>query len=277
MPPTARRPRFARPLIPAALAAGLAMAAAGAAAQTPPPLPAPGILRVTGEGQSSVAPDLATVSVGVTTRAPSAAQAMADNNARQARVIEAAKAQGIGPEDLQTQGLSLSPVQDYARENQPPTISGYQAQNIVSVRVHDLGKLGGLLDALVGAGATDVQGVVFSREDDASARDAARMQAVADARRRAEVMARAAGVQLGPLVSLSEGGEQDAPVPVMMMARDAKAGSAPVEAGRLALGARVEAVWALAPAEGAPPAPPTQDGAQGEASAGRAPLPENRN
>ncbi|ARJ69918.1 hypothetical protein B0A89_10050 [Paracoccus contaminans] len=258
--------------LPAALAAGLLALGCAAAAQAQDqvqvhpmapgadgmPAPAAGIVRVWGEGQSMVAPDLATVSVGVTTQAPTAAQAMADNSARQARVIEAARGLGIAAEDMQTQALNLSPVQDYSRENQPPVVRGYQAQNIVSVRVHDIAKLGGLLDALIGAGATDVQGVAFSREDDAAARDAARTEAVVDARRRAEVMARAAGRQLGPLLSLSENGDQGGPVPVMMMARDAKAGSAPVEAGQMSLAARVDAVWALAPAtgaEGAPAAP----------------------
>lgn len=264
----AMTPGLTARLLPAAFAAGLLAlgftAPAYAQAQPPgtdgSPAPAGGIVRVSGEGQSMVAPDLATVSVGVTTQAPTAAQAMADNSARQARVIEAARGLGIAAEDLQTQALNLSPVQDYSRENQPPVVRGYQAQNIVSVRMHDIAKLGGLLDALVGAGATDVQGVVFSREDDGAARDAARTEAVLDARRRAEVMARAAGRQLGPLLSLSEGGDQGGPVPVMMMARDAKAGATPVEAGQMSLAARVDAVWALAPTtgpEGAPAATPS--------------------
>lgn len=249
--------------VPAVLAAGLTLAA-GAAAAHPAghpggPGPRPATVSVAGEGQSLVSPDLATVSVGVTTQAPTAAQAMNDNSAKQARVIEAVKAQGIAPQDLQTQGLNLSPVQDYSRENQPPVISGYQAQNIVSVRVHDVGKLGGVLDALVGAGATDVQGVVFSREDDAEARDAARTDAVRDARRRAEVIARAAGMELGPLLSLTEGGDPGRPIPMMAMARDEKAGSTPVEAGQLTLGAHVDAVWALAPV-GRPDAAPTAPG-----------------
>lgn len=268
-----------RRLVPAALAASLALGAGAAAAHPaghpPPPGPMPAKVSVTGEGQSTTAPDLATVSVGVTTKAPTAAQAMAENSAKQARVIEAVKAQGIAPRDLQTQGLNLSPVQDYSRDNQPPKISSYQAQNIVSVRVHQVDKLGSVLDALIGAGATDVQGIVFSREDDAGARDEARTEAVKDARRRAEVMAHAAGMDLGPLLSLTESGDQGRPVPMAAMARDYKAESTPVEAGELTLGARVDAVWALAPVggpAGAPPAPPAPEPGPGEVEATPAPL-----
>lgn len=251
----------------ASVAAGgaLAMALTAAAAGAQPPMPG-GVdhhmmdhhmmaprptVSVTGEGQAAVAPDLATVAVGVTTQAPTAAQAMSDNAAKQAAVIAAVKAQGIAAEDLQTQGMNLSPLQDYSREGQAPVITGYQAQNIVSARVHDLARLGPLLDALVTAGATDVQGISFSREDDVEARDEARGNAVIDARRRAEVMARAAGMQLGPLLSLSEGINQGGPAPVMMMARESKAGGAtPVEAGQMILTTQVNGVWALVPQGG---------------------------
>lgn len=252
----------------AAMGVALALAAAPAAAQVPPPGPGPGhmhpggpmhgpmqagMAKVTaqGEGRASVAPDLATVGLGVTTQAPTAAQAMADNAARQTQVIEALKAQGVAAEDLQTQGLSLYPVQTQA-EGKPPTITGYQAQNIVSVRVRDLTRLGPLLDAMVGAGATDVQGVSFSREDDSAALDEARTAAVTDARRRAEVMAAAAGMALGPLVTLAEGGMQNGPVPMMAMARDsAYGGATPVETGQLQLTAQVVGTWMLVPPGGA--------------------------
>lgn len=252
----------------AAMGVALALAAAPAAAQVPPPGPGPGhmhpggpmhgpmqagMAKVTaqGEGRASVAPDLATVGLGVTTQAPTAAQAMADNAARQTQVIEALKAQGVAAEDLQTQGLSLYPVQTQA-EGKPPTITGYQAQNIVSVRVRDLTRLGPLLDAMVGAGATDVQGVSFSREDDSAALDKARTAAVTDARRRAEVMAAAAGMALGPLVTLAEGGMQNGPVPMMAMARDsAYGGATPVETGQLQLTAQVVGTWMLVPPGGA--------------------------
>ena len=216
-------------------------------------------LTVQGHGESSVAPDQATISMGVTTQAATAAQAMADNAAKQQAVLDALRAQGIADDDLQTQGLNLSPVQSYPQDGQPPAITGYQAQNIVSARVRDLAKLGPTLDAVVTAGATDVQNIAFTREDSAEAEDAARTRAVTEAHRRAEVMAAAAGMRLGPLLSLSEAQTGGGPVP-MMMARDAKAGaSTPIATGQLTLSADVSATWALLPMDAQPGTMPESD------------------
>lgn len=245
----------------APLSAALALATLVLPAAAHPPLPGCGTgaggpaptINVQGEGRASVAPDLATVSLGVTTQAPTAAQAMADNAGRQTAILEALRAQGIAPADLQTQGLSLSPMQDFSREGQPPVITGYQAMNIVTARVRDLARLGPMLDAMVAAGATDVQGIGFSREDAAATEDRARSQAVAEARRRAEVIAQAAGMQLGPLVSLTDTSMSAGPRPLAMMARaaDAAEASTPVEAGELTLSAQVTGVWSLVPTGGA--------------------------
>lgn len=230
--------------LPAAAHPRMAGCGMGAGGQAP-------TINVQGEGRASVAPDLATVSLGVTTQAPTAAQAMADNATRQTAIIEALRAQGLAPADLQTQGLSLSPLQDYSREGQPPVITGYQAQNIVTARIRDLPRLGAILDAMVAAGATDVQGITFSREDAAATEDRARTEAVAEARRRAEVIARAAGMELGPLVSLTDTSMTQGPRPMAMMARAADAeASTPVEAGELTLSAQVTGVWSLLPTGG---------------------------
>jgi|GEM_PF-152653 len=248
-------------LIPALLAGGAALALTALPAAAHPSMHGCDMgmgmggqgptINVQGEGRASVAPDLATVSLGVTTQAPTAAQAMADNAARQTAVIEALRAQGIAPADLQTQGLSLSPMQDYSREGQPPVITGYQAQNIVTARVRDLARLGPLLDTMVTAGATDVQGISFSREDAAATEDRARTGAVAEARRRAEVIAEAAGMELGPLVSLTDTSFSDGPRPLAMMARAADAeASTPVQTGELTLTAQVTGVWSLIQAGG---------------------------
>lgn len=248
-------------LIPASLAGAAALALTALPAAAHPSMHGCGgmgmgkgkapIINVQGEGRASVAPDLATVSLGVTTQAPTAAQAMADNAARQTAVIEALRAQGIAPADLQTQGLSLSPMQDFSRQGQPPVITGYQAQNIVTARVRDLARLGPLLDTMVTAGATDVQGISFSREDAAATEDRARTEAVAEARRRAEVIAGAAGMELGPLVSLTDTSMSEGPRPMAMMARAADAeASTPVETGELTLTAQVTGVWSLVHAGG---------------------------
>ncbi|MDO5614491.1 MAG: SIMPL domain-containing protein [Paracoccus sp. (in: a-proteobacteria)] len=200
-------------------------------------------LTVLGEGQAAVQPDLAVVSLGVTSQADTAAAAMADNSTQQAAVIEALQGQGIEARDIQTSGLSLSAMMDYS-EGRAPAITGYQAQNMVTVRVREVARLGEMLDALVQAGANEVQGISFQREDAQDAADDARASAVTEARRRAEVLAQAAGMRLGPVVSLRDVAAATGPQP-MMMARAESAGSVPVQAGELTITAQVEMVFSM--------------------------------
>ncbi len=207
-------------------------------------------LTVTGEGKSSAQPDVAAISLGVSVQADTAAKAMEENATRQTSVIEKLKAEGIEARDIQTSGLSLSPVQNYSQDGKPPVITGYMAQNMVSVRVRDLSKLGAILDMLVGAGANEINGISFMREDASEAEDAARVDAIASAHHKAEVMAEAAGMKLGRLISLSDSMIDSGPRPMMMAANaDAKAASTPIEAGELAISANVTATFALVPAD----------------------------
>lgn len=211
----------------------------------------PGRLDVTGQGQAQAVPDMATITLGVTTQADTAAAAMSENSTRQAAIIDAVKAHGIEARDIQTSGLSLSPMMDYSQNGQAPRVTGYQAQNLITVRVTDLGNLGVVLDQIVGAGANEMQGLVFSREDSQAAEDEARRNAVEDARHRAGVLAEAAGQKLGPLLTITEGGGMAPPRP-MMRAMAAEADSAmPVEAGSLQIGASVSLSYALLPEGGA--------------------------
>lgn len=204
----------------------------------------PSRLTVVGQGQSRVAPDMATVQLGVTTQADSASDAMAGNNERQRAVIEALTAAGIAEDDIQTSGLNLNPLMQYG-ENQAPTVTGYQAVNTVSVRVMDLDSLGAVLDAIVGAGANEINGITFAREDGADALDQAQADAVTDARRKAQMLADAAGVDLGPVLTLREiatGG--GGPLPMLRM-QAAMADSAPVQPGQVDILAQVEIDYAL--------------------------------
>ena len=240
-----------------ALALGTAAMAAPGLAQSAPeaPMTGPqggqhmmgmmmGRLSVTAEGSARIAPDMATISLGVTTQAETAAQALTQNSAAQQAVIDKLKAEGVAESDIQTSGLNLSPVQAYP-EGQAPVVTGYQVSNIVTVQMRDLDKLGTLLDALVAEGANQVQGISFGREDTQSAEDEARVDAIAEARRRAEVMAQAAGVKVGPIVSISEGAAGPGPMPMMMRAQAAS--GAPVEAGELTVTAQVNVIFSLLP------------------------------
>jgi hypothetical protein len=207
----------------------------------------PGLSRltVTGEGESRAAPDMATIQLGVTTQAPSAAEAMRQNSTRQTAVIEALAGAGIEQADVQTSGLNLNPVMDYA-EGRAPTVTSYQASNMVAVRVRDVARLGEVLDAIVAAGANEINGIGFMREDASGSEDEARRAAVSDARHKAEVLAEAAGLTLGPVLTLRDTPAMEGPRPMMMEARAASdAAKVPIAAGEVATTAMVEMQFAL--------------------------------
>ncbi|MTH78676.1 DUF541 domain-containing protein [Paracoccus aestuariivivens] len=248
-----------------ALMAGLpALAQSPAPAPDAPPPPAmmghhgmhphAAKLTVTGEASSSAEPDLAIITLGVSTEAETAAAAMSENSTRQKAVIDALQAEGVEARDIQTSGLNLSPKMEY-NNGQAPKMVGYQAQNTVTVRVRDIAGLGGVLDKLVATGANEISGISFAREDMAEAQDKARADAVKDARRRAELMAEAAGLKLGNIRALSDSPISEGPRPMMAMRAEAKSDSAvPIAAGEVEVNARVSAVFDLLPLD-APDAP----------------------
>ena len=202
-------------------------------------------LDVTGSARATVAPDMAIVTLGVSTEAETAAAAMSANSTSQQAVIDALKAEGIEARDIQTSGLNLSPKVEYANDR-PPKLVGYTASNTVTVRIRDLAGMGRVLDKLVATGANEISGISFAREDMTAAEDQARADAVKDARRRAELMAEAAGMKLGRLRALSDSPVGDAPRPMLAMRAEAKADSpVPIAAGELEINASVSAVFDL--------------------------------
>lgn len=240
-----------RPLGRIALAASTALVLAGPVLAQPDngdrPLCPPGLARltVTGTGESRVAPDMASIQMGVTTQGPGAAEAMRQNSARQAAVIAALAGAGIEQADIQTSGLNLNPVMDYG-EGRAPTVTGYQASNMVTVRVRDVPRLGEVLDTIVSAGANEINGITFLRDDNAAAQDDARRAAVEDARHKAGVLAEAAGLTLGPVLVIRDSAVAEGPRPMMMEARAAADSAAvPIAAGDIATTATVEMQFAL--------------------------------
>lgn len=201
-------------------------------------------LSVSGQGEARTAPDLAVIQLGVDTQADSASAAMKQNSEQQAAVIDALKDAGIEAKNIQTSGLNLNPMVDYG-EDRKAKVLGYQASNTVSVRVTDIANLGEVLDAVVSAGANNINGINFQREDSQSVEDDARRAAVEDARHKAEVMAEAAGMTLGPIMHLRDAPAQSGPQPMMMRAAEAKDSSTPVEAGELAVTSEVQVDFAL--------------------------------
>jgi uncharacterized protein YggE len=230
-----------RPMFP--LAAALAM---GMAVTAPLRAETAAQITVTGEGQVEAAPDMATMTLGVTTEGATPAEAMAANSAQLAAVLERLKSAGTADSDLQTTGLSLNPNWRNDATGTAPRIVGYVATNMLTVRVRALDTLGGVLDAAIGQGANTFNGVSFGLADPAPAMNEARRRAVADAMARAELLAGAAGVALGPVVSITEGGATGWPAPVYRMEADA-ASPVPVAAGQVTTQASVTMVFSIGP------------------------------
>ena len=223
----------------------LAAAALAAALFTAPALAQvipPAAISVTGEATVSVPPDLAEIDGGVTSEAKTAREASEANNAAMGKVLQALKGAGIEEKDIRTSRLSLQP-QSAPNRSGPSAIAGYRASNRVTIRVRDVTKVASVIDTLVGAGANEIGGINFVVSQASKLLDEARERAVADARRKAEIYAKAAGVTLGAPLSISEEGNA-APVPYRRMAAG-MAASAPVAQGEETLAVTLSVSWAI--------------------------------
>jgi uncharacterized protein YggE len=224
----------------AAAAAAIALLTAPALAQVIPPA----AVSVTGEATVSAPPDLAQVDGGVSSDAKTAREAFEANNAAMGKVLLTLKGAGFEEKDIQTSRLSLQPQSAPSRSGGPSTIVGYRASNRVTVRVHDVAKLASVIDTLVGAGANDIGGIGFMVSNASKLLDEARERAIADARRKAEIYAKAAGVTLGAPVSISEE-SSPGPMPYRRMAAGMPVSAAPVAQGEETLQVTVSVSWAI--------------------------------
>lgn len=233
----------------AALASALMIAPVFADTDIPP------AISVSGEAQVSTPPDLAVIDGGVTSEAKTAREASDANNTAMGKVLLALKTAGIAEKDIQTQRLSLQP-QYAANRTGPNAVVGYRASNRVSIKLRDMSLVAQTVDMLVGAGANDIGGVNFAVEQSSKLLDDARAQAIADARRKAEIYAKAAGVALGAPLSIAEGG---AAGPIMlrrMSTSFAAAAPAQVAPGEETLRVSVSVLWAIKPMAAPEPRPP---------------------
>lgn len=206
-------------------AAPALLSAQPAAAQALAGAPMPALqgtrLDVVAEGEVTRAPDVATIGAGVVTQAATAAAAMAENATRMAATVAALRRAGIADRDIQTSAINLSPQYRYG-ENVPPVITGYQAGNQVNVRFRDVKRAGAILDTLVAQGANQINGPTLAVDRPEAALDEARAAAIATARARAALYARAAGLSVKRILSISESGgfaAPSAPMPIMVTAR----------------------------------------------------------
>lgn len=211
--------RFAIPLLAAtAFIAPLAHAAeVQIAAQNP-------VIELSVYEQIEVEPDMATVSTGVQTDAPTAVEALRRNSAETERLIALIRALGVRERDIQTASINLNPRYDYSnrRDGEPPRFLGYQASNQLTVKLREIDKVGEVLDAMVGAGATNINGPYFSISDDTEAKAMARRNALERGREQAEEYARLSGYTGVRLLQVSEAIRgRSGPVPQGEMMMDA--------------------------------------------------------
>lgn len=230
----------------AAAVAAVTLFAAPGMAQTVPPA----MISVTGEATVSVAPDQAQIDGGVTSEAKTAREASDANNSAMGKVLLALKGAGIDEKDYQTSRLSLQPQSAPNRTGGAPAIVSYRASNRVTVRLRDVTKVAGVIDILVGAGANEIGGINFVVTQASKLLDEAREQAVSDARRKAEIYAKAAGVTLGSPLSISEDGSSGPrPLPRGGVMYDMAKSSAAVAPGEETLSVTVNVSWAIKPKE----------------------------
>jgi uncharacterized protein YggE len=229
----------------AALALFAALILPAAAQDNPPTLSA------NGDATENAAPDIAIVTLGVLTQADTARAALDGNNAEMDKVIQSVRGEAIADKDIATNGFSIGPV--YAQDPsprpdgtmQPPKIVGYQVSNQVRVVIRELDKAGTVLDKAVTAGANQAASISFDIDDRKAIVDKAIAAAIADATRRAELMAEAAGVRLVRIlnVNANEGGG-----PIMRYSEAAMSAKAvPIMGGELSVTANAQISWEIAP------------------------------
>lgn len=237
--------------IPPALVAlalsSVAVPAPPLVAQTPtsPPSAPQSLIQTTGRAEVRIAPDRATITIGVESRGATAAAAGADNARRQRAILDTLRSLGLTSDLLSTENYSVSPEMQYPQGGQP-RVTGYTVSNVVRVEVHRLDDVPRIIDASLAKGANQITSLQFYSSKADSVRRVALAQAVANARADAEVLARAAGGSLGGLLELSTEPSEVRPIAVpIAMSRMAGAAPTPIEPGEATISAFVSARWAL--------------------------------
>lgn len=210
-------------------------------------------ITINATADAKVKPDLAVVSAGVVTNALTAKKANEENRTKMTALFKTLKEAAIAEKDIQTSNYSVSPQYAY-ENNRTPRITGYQVNNMVTVKIRDMEKIGAVMDALITVGGNQLSGPSFTVDEPESFLDTARAEAVKKAVDRANLYANAAGLKIVKVTGISEGGGYMPPQPYMMnkvaMAEAESAGAAapmPVAAGEMNLQASVSMSFELAP------------------------------
>ena len=233
------------------LLAPVALAAALATAQATVPAPAavapvpPRSIHVSGEGRAFAAPDVARVTIGVQARdAASLARASAEATARMKKVLAALEKGGVASKDVRTVRYDVEVQRSYEKPN-AGAITAYVVSNQVAVTVRELAKLGALLDQVVAAGSNAIDGLAFEKEDTSAERARALEAAVADARAKAAVLAKAAGVTLGEVLLVAESSPGAIPFADKGVVAMRAGGAVPIATGQLEIVATVDLTQAI--------------------------------
>src|SRR5690606_13903742 len=243
------------------LAGLLLLPAAGTAFAQQSPEPPPrestrlreATIRVSGEGEASIAPDMAILTFSVVRNSQTAEVAVSDNSTAMAAVMAALKAQGIADRDLQTSNFAIQPQYRHNEPKdgvvEPPTITGYEVTNTLTVKVRDLPKLGAILDRSVKLGVNQGGQIIFTNDDPEAAMTEARKNAVEKAIAKARTLTETVGVGLGRVIEISEGAGPRPPQPMyrMAMARDSAAESVPLASGENTYSVTVNITFVLEP------------------------------
>lgn len=221
---------------------GNAFAGIANAEEHAPPVPS---VNVVGEGEVHVQPDQASVTMGVTTEAKTAAEALKANSERMAELIKTLRANQVPDKDILTSNFSVSPQQVFDRDGKSPRIVGYLVTNQVTVKGLGVARVGAILDAVVQVGGNQIHGVSFSIADPQPHLDEARRKAIQDAQHRAAVYADAAAVKLGkPLLIQEQSASPPRPMYAQAM-RGVAAAEVPIAAGEQTISAQISVTYAI--------------------------------
>ncbi|WP_052265210.1 SIMPL domain-containing protein [Ruegeria sp. ANG-R] len=198
-------------------------------------------ITVSGTGTALAAPDMATITLGVTNQDVQASVAMQATSDAVTQILARLDEMGLESRDVQTRDLSLSPVWSGRSNssNEAPKITGFTASNRVSVRVRDLDKLGQIMDAVIRDGANDFGGLSFGVQEPKPLEAEARAKAVADATEKAQQLAQAAGITLGPVISINDHGGGVRPMAQMREMAMSDAGGVPVAGGEISVSVNI--------------------------------------
>jgi uncharacterized protein YggE len=231
---------------PLALLLALAPVALPASAHDQPDkrtisLSASGIVKTT--------PDMVEIATGVTSEAPSARGALDQNTVAMAKVVEALKAEGIEPKDIQTANFSVGPIYEERPVDRPngkaPAVVGYRVTNQVRITLHDTGKLGAILDKVVSLGANQIDSIEFGVSEPEALKDEARKLALKNVTDNAKLYAQAAGVTLGQILTITEEESSYQPRYMPAAASMERAKAVPIEAGTAAVEVNVRVSWEI--------------------------------